>query len=64
MSLTIKTFISCFLMVFLSFNSEGQTNINISNTNLFGGEPYLAVNPTNNQNLVAAWMDKIGRAHV
>ena len=57
MSLTIKTFISCFLMVFLSFNSEGQTNINISNTNLFGGEPYLAVNPTNNQNLVAAWMD-------
>ena len=31
-------------------------NTNISNGNLFDGEPYLAINPTNNQNLVTAWM--------
>lgn len=31
-------------------------NINISNGNIFDGEPYLAINTTNNQNLVAAWM--------
>ena len=32
------------------------TNSNISNGLLFDGEPYLAVNPVNNQNLVTAWM--------
>ncbi|MBK8808286.1 MAG: exo-alpha-sialidase [Bacteroidales bacterium] len=30
--------------------------LNISNGILFDGEPYLVINPTNNQNLVAAWM--------
>jgi hypothetical protein len=32
------------------------TNTNISNGVLFDGEPYLAMNPSNNQNLVTAWM--------
>ena len=39
------------------FNCTAQpANTNISNAATFDGEPYLAVNPTNNQNLVAAWM--------
>jgi hypothetical protein len=32
------------------------TNTNISNSNIFDGEPYLIINSTNNQNLVTAWM--------
>ncbi len=31
-------------------------NIDISQTATFEGEPYLAVNPTNHQNMVVAWM--------
>ena len=31
-------------------------NTNISNGLLFDGEPYLTINPVNNQNLVTAWM--------
>ncbi len=31
-------------------------NINVSNGNIFDGEPYLAIDPTNDQHLVAAWM--------
>ena len=31
-------------------------NINISNANFFEGEPYLTIDPANNQHLVAAWM--------
>jgi len=31
-------------------------NINLSGTAAFEGEPYLAVNPTNPQNIVVAWM--------
>jgi hypothetical protein len=33
-----------------------QTNTNLSNGILFDGEPYLAVNPVNKRNFVAAWM--------
>jgi hypothetical protein len=31
-------------------------NINLSNTSAFEGEPFLAINPTNHQNIVVAWM--------
>jgi hypothetical protein len=31
-------------------------NTDLSNGLIFDGEPYLAINPTNNQNIVAAWM--------
>jgi len=31
-------------------------NTDLSNTIYFGGEPYLAVNPTNPQNIIVAWM--------
>jgi hypothetical protein len=33
-----------------------QTNINISNTSLFAGEPYLVINPTNKKNIIVGWM--------
>jgi hypothetical protein len=31
-------------------------NTNVSNGVFFDGEPYLTINPTNNQNLIAAWI--------
>lgn len=31
-------------------------NTNISNTNIFDGEPFMAIDPLNNQHIVAAWM--------
>jgi len=40
----------------VSISIAQPPNTNISNGLLFDGEPYLAINPTNNQNLVAAWM--------
>ncbi len=33
-----------------------QTNTNISNSTNWDTEPYIAVNPTNSNNIVAAWM--------
>lgn len=48
----------------LSLFSFGQ-NINVSNANIFEGEPYLAISPSNSQHLVAAWMGfKIGESIV
>ena len=43
-----------FLLSVLSQISLAQQNI--SNGNLFEGEPFLAINPTNAQNMVVAWM--------
>jgi hypothetical protein len=54
--MTSKFFaLAAFLFVFLTSSAQ-VTNTNISNSVLFDGEPYLVVNPTNSQNLVAAWM--------
>jgi Secretion system C-terminal sorting domain len=41
-----------------SYNSSVAqvANTNISNAVTFDGEPYIVMNPANNQNLVAAWM--------
>src|SRR5437764_8388626 len=45
------------LCLFLFKLSSAQiSNINISNGVTFDGEPYLAVNPANPQNMVIAWM--------
>ncbi len=53
----IKKLLSIFVFFVLSQIGNAQiTNTNISNGILFNGEPYLAINPTNNQNLVSAWM--------
>lgn len=43
-----------FFIPVLGFSQSN--NINVSNTVFFGGEPYLAVNPTSPQNIVIAWM--------
>lgn len=45
------------IIILSSFQGAAQpANTNISNGFLFDGEPYIAVNPLNSQNLVAAWM--------
>ncbi len=47
----------CVFSGFLAGVAFSQTaNINLSNTLLFEGEPYLAINPTNHQNMVVGWM--------
>ena len=43
-----------YLIVFSGF-CHAQENTNIA-TGFFEGEPYLAINPTNNKNIVIAWM--------
>ena len=44
------------LSILLSSHWAYTQNQNISNGNLFDGEPYLAVDPANSQHLVVAWM--------
>lgn len=50
---------SCYLslccLLILSFSGNAQ-NLNITNTSVFDGEPYLSIDPNNQQHLVAAWM--------
>ncbi|MFY9310556.1 MAG: T9SS type A sorting domain-containing protein [Bacteroidia bacterium] len=48
-----KLFISIFLTSFITLKSQDQ---NISNGNVFEGEPYIAINPSNPKNIVVAWM--------
>lgn len=36
--------------------SSAQTNLNLSNLQGFDGEPYIAVNPANQNNIIAGWM--------
>lgn len=38
------------------YNCIYAQNQNLSNGNIFDGEPYLSINPTNSQNMVVAWM--------
>src|SRR5256885_666274 len=53
-----KLFLAFILTTVLHINNgySQPSNTNISNGIAFDGEPFLAINPTNNQNLVAAWM--------
>ncbi len=44
------------LFISIQFGISQPANTNISSGVIFDGEPYLAINPTNNQNIVAAWM--------
>ncbi|MFK7784870.1 MAG: T9SS type A sorting domain-containing protein [Crocinitomicaceae bacterium] len=44
------------LFFFVSCATAFAQNQNLSNTSNFNGEPYLAINPTNPQNIVVAWM--------
>ncbi len=52
------------VLYLLLFNAllQGQ-NINVSNGNVFDGEPFLAVNPINSQHIVVAWMGWINLAN-
>lgn len=53
----IKRILTAFaILVSIQICKAQPVNTNISSGILFDGEPYLAVNPTNNQNMVAAWM--------
>jgi hypothetical protein len=44
-----------FFLITITF-SFGQ-NQNVSNGNVFDGEPYLSINPNNSQHIVVAWID-------
>ncbi len=50
-----NTFFLLFLSGVTILDSYSQ-NTNLSSGSVFDGEPYLAVNPTNNQHLTVAWM--------
>jgi Secretion system C-terminal sorting domain/BNR repeat-like domain len=51
-----KTALFFILLFSLQIVKAQPTNTNLSNGLVFNGEPYLAVNPTNSQNIIAAWM--------
>lgn len=44
------------LFAIISFGISAQSNIAVTSTSFFEGEPTLAVHPDNSQHLVAAWM--------
>ena len=48
-----------FVLAFCSTLSILGQNMNISNGNVFDGEPYLAVNPNDSEHIVIAWMSWI-----
>jgi hypothetical protein len=52
----LKLFPAISLLALAIAGNAQPANINISNEALFDGEPFLAVNPTNPQNMVIAWM--------
>lgn len=51
----MKALLTLLSVLFIAISSFGQ-NQNVSNGNFFDGEPFLAVNPTNSQHMVVAWM--------
>ena len=51
----MKKILSLFILVLFSGIAIGQ-NQNLSNGVVFDGEPYLAINPSNAQHMVVAWM--------
>ncbi len=59
----MKTFIIV-LSIFVTLAYSYGGNINISEGNIFDGEPYLAINPSNPQHMVMAWMGYIDSSRV
>jgi len=45
-----------FLFSLFSFAFTKAQNVNLSNANIYEGEPFIAINPTNTKNMVVAWM--------
>ncbi|MBL7909790.1 MAG: T9SS type A sorting domain-containing protein [Bacteroidia bacterium] len=53
----IKKYINILLWLFITKTAFAQpTNINLSTTTLVASEPFMAINPTNTQNIVVGWM--------
>lgn len=52
----LKTKQIIFSLLLLLCSIAFTQNQNISNGNVFDGEPYLAINPNNDQHIVIAWM--------
>ena len=60
----MKFLLTTLSLLFIS-TSIAQTNTKISTANFFEGEPYLTIDPSNDQHLIAAWMGfKISEAIV
>lgn len=51
------------LILLFCFQSVLSQNINISEGDVFDGEPYLAINPQNGQHIVIAWMGWVNLAN-
>ena len=51
----MKQILLIIIVVLTSYGSYAQ-NHNISNGNIFDGEPYLAIEPANSKHIVVAWM--------
>lgn len=51
-----KLLLITLLFIISCHNISAQTNYNLSNLLNFDGEPYIAVNPTNKNNIIAGWM--------
>lgn len=45
-----------FIGIFAAYSISAQSNIAVTSTSIFEGEPTLAVHPSNSQHLVAAWI--------
>ena len=51
----MKNILTLLAIVSLAFSTIAQ-NLNLTNLSSFEGEPFIAINPTNPQNIVVAWM--------
>lgn len=57
MNMYFRSYLLSFTFLTISILTPGQTkNQNLSNGNIFEGEPFLSINPNNSQHLVVAWM--------
>jgi hypothetical protein len=56
--------LAIFASCFFCDSVFSQNNIQVSSGVLFDGEPYLAVNPTNPDNMVIAWMSYVPNSNV
>lgn len=52
----MKKFLLCVFVISFIKSISQPANTNISNTTVFGGEPYIATNPKNSNNIIIAWM--------
>lgn len=52
----MKKIVCIILWMSFVYGFSQPANINISNTTVFGGEPYLAINPVNPNNIIISWI--------